>query len=65
MPLYVYQCEECGVTFESRQSINEAPLRCCPECAGRVHRVMQPVGVVFKGKGFYVTDNRKNKDTPA
>jgi putative FmdB family regulatory protein len=62
MPLYVYQCEECGLRFERRQPIDETPLRQCPECQGRVHRVVQPVGVIFNGPGFYVTDNRKNRD---
>jgi putative FmdB family regulatory protein len=59
MALYVYQCEDCGVTFELRQSIRDEPIAVCQECGGRVHRVPQPVGVVFKGSGFYVTDNRR------
>lgn len=58
MPIYVYQCDTCGLTFEHRQSISDEPLRDCPECEGHVHRVIQPVGVIFKGSGFYVTDNR-------
>ncbi|MDY7039569.1 MAG: FmdB family zinc ribbon protein [Chloroflexota bacterium] len=58
MPVYVYQCDTCGVTFERRQSIADEPLCQCPECEGHVHRVIQPVGVIFKGSGFYVTDNR-------
>jgi len=61
MPLYVYKCDSCGVTFERRQSIHDDPLTDCPECGGRVHRVLQPVGIVFKGSGFYVTDNRKSE----
>ena len=63
MPLYVYRCKECGVTFERRQSIHDEPLTECPECKGRVHRVLQPVGIVFKGSGFYITDNRKSKSS--
>lgn len=63
MPIYVYQCETCGMTFQKRQSFSEAPLRNCPECDGAVHRVVQPVGVVFKGSGFYVTDNRAKSST--
>lgn len=58
MPVYVYQCNTCGMTFERRQSITEEPLQDCPECEGQVHRVIQPIGVIFKGSGFYVTDNR-------
>ena len=63
MPLYEYQCEECGVRFERRQSFSEDPVRICPECGGSVHRLIQPVGIVFKGSGFYVTDNRASSPT--
>lgn len=60
MPIYEYQCEECGVRFERMQSMSSAPVSICPECGGRVHRVISSVGVVFKGSGFYVTDNRRS-----
>jgi putative FmdB family regulatory protein len=63
MPIYVYQCETCGLTFERRQHMTEPSLEDCPECDGRVHRVIQPVGIVFKGSGFYVTDNRSKSAT--
>ncbi|MBN1937787.1 MAG: zinc ribbon domain-containing protein [Anaerolineae bacterium] len=63
MPIYVYQCDDCGVTFERRQSIAATPLTDCPDCGGQVHRVIQPVGIVFKGSGFYVTDNRSPSAT--
>jgi putative FmdB family regulatory protein len=63
MPIYVYHCDHCGQTFERRQSISAAPLADCPECDGHVYRVMQPVGIVFKGSGFYVTDNRSSSST--
>ena len=63
MPMYVYQCDTCGLTFERRQRMTEAPLIDCPECEGQVHRVIQPVGIVFKGSGFYVTDNRSHSST--
>ena len=63
MPVYVYQCETCGLTFERRQRMLEEPLTDCPECSGHVHRVIQPVGIVFKGSGFYVTDNRSPSST--
>jgi putative FmdB family regulatory protein len=63
MPIYVYQCETCGLTFERRQRMTEPPLKDCPECEGHVHRVIQPVGIVFKGSGFYVTDNRSKSST--
>ena len=58
MPTYQYQCKECGVSFERFQHFSEEPLKTCPECSGPVFRVIQPVGVIFKGKGFYVTDHR-------
>jgi putative FmdB family regulatory protein len=63
MPTYVYECDDCGVRFERLQSYSEAPLRDCPECSGHVHRVIQPVGVIFKGSGFYVTDNKGKSST--
>ena len=63
MPIYVYQCDTCGLTFERRQHMTAAPLADCPECEGHVRRVIQPVGIVFKGSGFYVTDNRSPSAT--
>jgi len=60
MPTYEYKCEECGVVFQRFQHFSEEPLKTCPECAGAVHRVIHPVGIIFKGKGFYVTDNKGN-----
>jgi putative FmdB family regulatory protein len=62
MPLYEYQCKDCGVRFERTQSFNDAPLTKCPECDGRVHRVIGATGVIFKGSGFYVTDNRSGSE---
>ncbi len=63
MPTYEYECEQCGVRFERLQRMADSPLVDCPECGGHVHRVMQPVGVIFKGSGFYVTDNRGKSST--
>ena len=63
MPIYVYRCDTCGLTFERRQRMTERPLVDCPECEGNVRRVIQPVGIVFKGSGFYVTDNRSKSST--
>ena len=66
MPMYVYQCDKCGLTFERKQAVTEAPLSDCPECDGHVRRVIQPVGVVFKGSGWYITDHRsKTADSSA
>ena len=63
MPTYVYECSDCGVRFERLQSYSDATLKECPECGGQVHRVIQPVGVIFKGSGFYVTDNKGKSST--
>jgi len=63
MPTYVYQCDKCGVQFERRQRVTDDPLTTCPECEGRVHRVLQPVGIVFKGSGWYCTDSRSPSPT--
>lgn len=60
MPTYSYKCEECGISFERVQRFSDEPLKTCPECNGPVHRVICPVGIVFKGSGFYVTDHRNN-----
>ncbi len=61
MPVYTYRCDNCGVQFERRQSFSERHLVRCPECGkNALHRVYLPVGVVFKGSGFYVTDNRSS-----
>ena len=60
MPTYQYKCEECGIVFERFQHFSDAPIETCPECSGPVHRVIQPVGIIFKGKGFYVTDNKSD-----
>jgi putative FmdB family regulatory protein len=63
MPVYEYQCRDCGVRFERWQHITEDPVKTCPECGGEVHRLIQPVGIIFKGSGFYVTDNRAKSST--
>jgi len=59
MPTYTYQCENCGIRFDQYQKFSEAHLTVCPECGEpALRKVYQPVGIVFKGKGFYATDNR-------
>ncbi len=59
MPLYTYECGNCGVRFDHQHSFKDRNLIRCPECNKHaLHRVYRPVGVVFKGSGFYVTDNR-------
>jgi putative FmdB family regulatory protein len=59
MPVYAYRCESCGVQFERHQSFSEPPLKICPECRKKtLKKVISPVGVLFKGSGFYSTDHR-------
>lgn len=59
MPIYTYRCENCGVQFERHQSFSEPPLTRCPECSKKtLRKVYTPVGIVFKGSGFYATDHR-------
>ena len=59
MPIYTYHCENCGVQFERRQKFSDAPLKECPECSkNALRKVYLPVGIVFKGSGFYATDHR-------
>ncbi len=65
MPLYEYECQSCGVRFERRQHMTDDPVKICPECGGEVNRLIQPVGIIFKGSGFYVTDNRAKSPTSA
>lgn len=59
MPIYTYRCESCGVQFERNQKFADAPLTRCPECGKKsLRKVYMPVGIVFKGSGFYATDHR-------
>lgn len=60
MPLYTYRCKENDHEFQVRQRMVDDPLTECPICGGPVRRVVSTVGVVFKGSGFYVTDNRSS-----
>jgi putative FmdB family regulatory protein len=58
MPVYTYQCENCGVQFDKQRSFSDQPLVRCPECGKRaLRKIYQPVGIVFKGSGFYATDH--------
>ena len=58
MPTYQYACTECGHSFEQFQSFSEDALTVCPECDGKLRKLFNAVGVVFKGSGFYRTDSR-------
>ena len=59
MPVYTYQCESCGVRFDRYQKFTDQALTWCPECGKKaLRKVYSPVGIVFKGSGFYSTDNK-------
>ncbi len=59
MPVYTYRCENCGIQFDATQKFSDNPLTLCPECGKKsLHKVYTPVGIVFKGSGFYATDHR-------
>jgi putative FmdB family regulatory protein len=60
VPTYQYTCTECGEPLETVQKFSDEPLTVCPACGGRLRKVFSPVGIVFKGSGFYRTDSRKS-----
>ncbi len=58
MPVYTYQCNSCGVQFDRQQKFSDQPLTRCPECSKKsLKKIYTPVGIVFKGSGFYATDH--------
>ena len=63
MPTYQYACTECGHSFEQFQSFSEDALTVCPECDGKLRKLFNAVGVVFKGSGFYRTDSRSSSSS--
>jgi putative FmdB family regulatory protein len=60
VPTYEYACAECGERLEAVQKFSDDPLTECPACQGRLRKVFSPVGIVFKGSGFYRTDSRSS-----
>ena len=60
MPTYAYACTECEHRFEIVQSFVDDSLTECPKCDGRLRKLFNAVGVVFKGSGFYRTDSRNS-----
>ena len=58
MPTYSYACTECDNRFDAVQAFTDDALTTCPECSGRLRKLFNSVGVVFKGSGFYRTDSR-------
>ena len=65
MPTYQYTCTECCEPVEVMQKFTDAPLTVCSACGGRLRKVFSPVGIVFKGSGFYRTDSRKGSGSAA
>ena len=63
MPVYEYACTACGERTEARQSFSDPPLEKCPHCGGKLRKLYSPVGIVFKGSGFYATDSKKKSDS--
>ncbi len=63
MPIYTYSCDTCNAVLEKRQSFTDEPLKICDQCGGALRKVIHPVGIVFKGSGWYVTDSRSSKQS--
>lgn len=60
MPTYGYRCSECKNEFETFQKMSDAPLTLCEKCGGTLKKILYPVGISFKGEGFYVNDSAKS-----
>lgn len=65
MPTYQYLCTECGGQLEAVQKFTDEPLTVHEDCGGRLRKVFSPVGIVFKGSGFYKTDSRTSASSAA
>jgi putative FmdB family regulatory protein len=61
MPIYEYACTSCGERTEAKQGFDDPPLEKCPHCGGKLRKLYSPVGIVFKGSGFYSTDQKGKK----
>jgi len=61
MPVYQYLCPKCNLKFELKQSFSDESIVTCPKCQNGAQRLFSPVPVIFKGSGFYSTDNRKSE----
>lgn len=64
MPIYEYKCPGCGHLFEVLRKISDSPDGKCPRCQKQAKRVFHPVGVIFKGSGFYTTDYKNKSSLP-
>jgi len=61
MPIYEYACTACGERTEAKQGFDDPPLEECSVCGGKLRKLYSPVGIVFKGSGFYATDSKSSK----
>jgi putative FmdB family regulatory protein len=62
VPIYEYECDQQGHRFEKWQSMQDEAIKTCPTCGSPVHKIIHPSGIIFKGSGWYVNDNRKSSD---
>lgn len=65
MPTYEYACTACGERTEAKQGFDDPPLETCLVCGGKLRKLYSPVGIVFRGTGFYSTDGRKTEKSAA
>lgn len=65
MPIYGYRCSNCSHEFEIQQRMSDQPLKACPKCQGKLNKILYPVGISFKGSGFYTTDYGSGKSAAA
>src|SRR6202171_6606810 len=63
VPTYTYTCTSCNDVVEKRQSFPDPPLTTCEQCGGTLRKIIHPVGIVFKGSGWYVNDSRSSSST--
>ncbi len=63
MPIYQYHCRSCGRDLEIFQHMTDPTLTVCPECQGPIRKIFSPVGIVFKGSGFYATDSKQGSSS--
>jgi putative FmdB family regulatory protein len=63
VPTYSYTCTACNEMIEKRQSFSDPPLTTCEQCGGALRKVIHPVGIVFKGSGWYITDSRSSSSS--
>ena len=63
MPIYEYACTSCGERTEAKQRFSDPPLEDCLQCGGKLRKLFSPVGIVFKGSGFYSTDAKGSKSS--